>query len=174
MTAIVRDLKSLGQLTAGRRPYRRDVQAVAPHCEHCKQPARLTTGEEIYPHRRDLAHKRFWKCDPCAAYVGCHPPKDSERGGQGDGTVPLGTPANHSLRNLRKHAHALFDPLFRDPGGMTRRDAYAWLRAPERLDLPASEAHIGHFGAEQCLRVIEIMDEHWQTRPIAEQRRAYG
>jgi hypothetical protein len=159
MTATVREFKA--PAGAG-RAFRKDVPSVAPKCQHCERVARLTNGAEIYPHRTDLAHKRFWKCDPCAAFVGCHPPKDSERGGMGDGTVALGRPANHELRNLRKAAHAAFDPMFRESAGrVSRRDAYTWLAG--QLGMSYSECHIGHFTALQCQRVLMVMDAHFST-----------
>ena len=37
-----------------------------------KVDARLTNGEEMYPHRYDLANLPFWKCDVCQNFVGCH------------------------------------------------------------------------------------------------------
>lgn len=83
-------------------------------CPYCHGQVLLTTGEEIYPHRRDLYHKKFYICRPCNAYVGCH-----------DGTtVALGPVANMTLRNIRKRAHAAFDPIWKD-GLMTRKGAYA-------------------------------------------------
>jgi hypothetical protein len=52
-------------------------------CGHCGKPAVLINGRVIYPHRPDLADKRFWACAPCAAHVGCHAGTDR----------PLGSPA---------------------------------------------------------------------------------
>ena len=42
-------------------------------CPYCGRDAHLTTGLHIYNQRRfDLAHKKFWVCRPCKAWVGCH------------------------------------------------------------------------------------------------------
>jgi hypothetical protein len=45
-------------------------------CEH-EVEARLTNGEERYPHRPDLYELPFWKCDACSGYVGCHHKTDN-------------------------------------------------------------------------------------------------
>lgn len=73
-------------------------------CSYCNKPAELVTGKEIYPHRPDLYPKKFWRCRPCTAYVGCHKPN----AGYGDGTRPLGRLANAELRAAKSAAHAAF------------------------------------------------------------------
>lgn len=71
----------------------------APVCPHCERAAKLVTGAAIYPGRSDLHTKKFWRCEPCGAYVGCH----------GLTARPLGTPANAELRRARTllHEHRL-------------------------------------------------------------------
>lgn len=120
-------------------------------CQHCGDPPVLATGRDIYPHRADLHGKRFWVCWPCQAWVGCHPPKRPGCGGHGDGSVPLGRPANAELRALRHRAHVIFDPLWRHKE-MLRSDAYRWLA--QQLRIPKEECHIGHFDMAQCQAVI--------------------
>jgi hypothetical protein len=39
--------------------------AKPPICKTCKTPAVKTDGAEIYPHRKDLIDKVFWKCLGC-------------------------------------------------------------------------------------------------------------
>lgn len=128
-------------------------------CPYCKQPAQLVTGSSIYPHRPDLWNLRFWKCEPCDAYVGCH-----KKGAYfyvggakivSDGTIPLGRLANAELRMAKSEAHAAFDPLWRD-GGMTRSAAYKWLA--HKMGLPAGECHIGEFDVAQCKEVKRLAD----------------
>ena len=70
-------------------------------CPYCNNPAVLVGGDVIYPHRPDLYEKKFWQCDPCDAYVGCHRPGV----GYGDGTRPLGRLANAELREAKKNVH---------------------------------------------------------------------
>jgi len=74
-------------------------------CIECESDteARLVDGGEIYPHRQDLAHKKFWKCADCGNYVGCHP--DSEK--------PLGFIPTAEVRKARREIHAILDPLWR-------------------------------------------------------------
>ena len=68
----------------------------SPVCGYCKQPAALITGAVLYPNKPKLAALRFWHCEPCGAWVGCHPA--ALNSGMGEGTVPLGGLANAELR----------------------------------------------------------------------------
>jgi hypothetical protein len=63
----------------------------------------LFGGDVIYPHRADLSHKIFWRCQNCGNYVGCHP----------GGNKPLGNIPTPELRKARGHIHALLDPLWK-------------------------------------------------------------
>lgn len=118
--------------------------------------ARLTDGCEIYPHRRDLFAKNFYKCDACSGYVGCHPGT----------TNALGTPANAELRNARSLLHErMIDPLWQtadqsvdykpedEAARLTIRRAarsrvYAYLAF--RMKLTRDQTHTGMFTIEQC------------------------
>ncbi len=122
-------------------------------CSYCNKPAELVTGKEIYPHRPDLYPKKFWRCRPCTAYVGCHKPN----AGYGDGTRPLGRLANAELRAAKSAAHAAFDPVWQE-GIVRRGSAYAWLA--DKLGIPPKECHIGEFDVEQCKRVVQIIKEN--------------
>lgn len=122
-------------------------------CAYCNKPAELVGGEEIYPHRPDLYQKKFWRCRPCKAYVGCHKPDV----GYGDGTRPLGRLANAELRAAKSAAHAAFDPVWQE-GVVKRGSAYAWLA--EKLGIQAKQCHIGEFDVDQCKRVVQIVKEH--------------
>ena len=125
---------------------------IPPMCE-CGAFAVLVGGEAIYPHRPDLYHKKFWQCAPCDAYVGCHPPvKANGKGGQGDGTVPLGRLANAELRRWKNSAHRVFDPLWRD-GPMRRKQAYQWLA--KKLGIEFKDCHIGMFDVQLCKQTVE-------------------
>lgn len=81
------------------------------YCCGCKASvsARLTDGQEIYPHHPDLSTLPFWKCDACKNYVGCHH-KTKDR------TRPLGNIPTSEIRNARKHIHAILDPLWKSDG----------------------------------------------------------
>lgn len=84
-------------------------------CARDVQP-RLVSGAEVYPHRPDLAEKRFWKCGACGNYVGCHPGT----------TRALGNIPTPELRAVRMRIHAIIDPLWRGKK-MRRRQVYARL-----------------------------------------------
>ena len=113
------------------------IPGVPPVCPYCDRPARLATGRERWPARRDLASVRVWVCDPCGASVGCHVGTDR----------PLGTLANAYLRDARRRAHAALDPLWRG-GARSRSDVYVWLA--RRLRIPANLCHIATFDADLC------------------------
>lgn len=130
------------------------------HCPYCRSFAVLVGAMRIYPNRDDLAHRKFWFCEPCSAWVGCH-----EAGmGQGDGTQPLGVLTNAAGRTARRAAHAAFDSLW-NSGGLSRNKAYAWLA--KSLDIPLEECHIGHFGEARCARVVELVTEYFADKNTA-------
>lgn len=112
-------------------------------CDYCMKPAVLASGAKIYPHRPDLARKWFYQCEPCDAYVGCHP----------SSTRPLGRLANPVLRSAKRRAHAAFDPLWKNRH-LSRTSAYRLLS--ELMNLKPADTHIGMFNEEQCQKVVEI------------------
>lgn len=116
----------------------------APICNYCNNATKLTTGDKIYPHRPDLYMLKFYICEPCNAYVGCH------KGG--DGIRPLGRVANTELRKAKSKAHAAFDPIWKS-GLMKRGAAYAALA--KSLGIYQDQCHIGMFDVEQCEHVVE-------------------
>lgn len=121
-------------------------------CPYCDRHAELVGGDVIYPHRHDLAHKKFWLCTPCNAWVGCH--------AHGDGSHPLGRLANAELRAAKQSVHAVFDPLWSTPARMRarrRKAAYAWLA--DHLGISRKRCHIGHFDIETCNRAAQICRE---------------
>lgn len=81
--------------------------------------ARLTSGEEIYPHRKDLYSLPFWKCDTCNNFVGCHH-KTKNR------TQPLGCIPTKELKNARQHIHRILDPLWKN-GKFKRNQLYSMI-----------------------------------------------
>lgn len=82
----------------------------------------------------------YW-CEPCDAYVGCH---NNTRN-------PLGTMANKELREWRRKAHAVFDPLWRE-GHMSRKKAYQRLK-----DKMGHTTHIGESDVQMCKQIIKVM-----------------
>jgi hypothetical protein len=114
-------------------------------CPYCSAFAELVSGDVIYPHRRDLAHKKYWLCNPCDAYVGVH--EGSPK------FAPLGRLANRELRDWKQRAHAVFDPLWKR-GTYKRTEAYAVLQ--QKMGLTKEQAHIGKMDVDQCKRVVEL------------------
>jgi len=114
----------------------------AINCNYCGKAAQLVTGDVIYPHREDLYSLKFYLCNSCDAYVGCHKNSDA---------VPLGRLANAELRKAKSAAHAAFDPIWKS-GKMTRNKAYELLAKSLRLD--KKHCHIGMFDVETCEEVI--------------------
>lgn len=125
-------------------------------CDYCGKPAALVGGEFIYAHRPDLFSKRFYLCQPCDAYVGCH---------KGT-TEPLGRLANAELRAAKMAAHAVFDPIWQarlaqkqalDPKyskSMARGGRYKKLA--ELMGMEQKDCHIGFLDVAGCERVVEI------------------
>lgn len=112
-------------------------------CDYCGKVIPLTTGKKVYRHRPDLYEKKFYKCWPCDALVGCHPGTE----------VPLGRLANKELRVAKMAAHAAFDPLWKS-GWKKRGSCYAWLA--ESLGINIKDCHIGMFDVDMCNRVVEV------------------
>lgn len=115
-------------------------------CHYCSRETTRVTGATLYPHRRDLARKRFIACIPCQAWVGVH-------GGTGR---PLGGLANGPLRRARQRAHGAFDPIWKS-GAMKRTKAYAWLA--KQLGIDVERCHIAMFNETTCDRVVAICME---------------
>lgn len=114
-------------------------------CPYCQEKAAKLFGKKIYPHRPEHAHKIFWACLPCGAWVGCVP----------GGDKPMGRLADKQLRSAKVRAHEAFDPLWR-VGGLSRTEAYAWLQ--EELGLTPEQCHIGLFDLDGCEAVINAVN----------------
>lgn len=122
-----------------------------PICSYCNKQSKLVGGEHLYPHRPDLFSKFFYACDPCDAYVGCHP--ENKRRGE-DGKRPLGRLANYELRRAKNLAHRAFDGLWQERG-WNRSKAYRWLAS--ELKISTDECHIGMMDVDSCERVVRVV-----------------
>jgi len=109
-------------------------------CEKKVEP-RLTSGEETYPHRHDLAPLPFWICDECRNFVGCHHKTDNP-------TRALGCIATQEIKNARKHIHALLDPIWKS-GKMTRKEIYSKLS-----EATGRKYHTGNIRSIEEARII--------------------
>ena len=113
-------------------------------CIECGNEPRLTDGSEIYPHRPDLASKRFYKCDTCpSSYCGCHP----------DTTTPLGYPCGSATRKARGEAHAVIDPIWREKKA-SRKTVYFELA--RRLQIPLEECHVAWMTADEARDAAQV------------------
>lgn len=113
-------------------------------CPYCQQPAKLVDSKVIY----GTSYGNMWLCRPCDAYVGVHKNDGLNR--------PLGTLANAETRRWRGHAHAAFDPIWKD-GKMKRGAAYGLLA--RLMELPEKEAHIAMFTVAQCKELIRRIEK---------------
>lgn len=86
----------------------------------------------------------IWLCRDCDAYVGCH--KNTK--------TPKGRfLADKNLREARKLAHAIIDPLWREKG-YSRKEVYIRLS-----DAFGYEIHIGDTETpEQCEEIIRTAE----------------
>ena len=122
------------------------------NCDYCGKEAPLVTGEKIYPHRKDLYSLKFYECEPCEAYVGCHKPHPKHNP---NGDRPLGRLATKMLRMYKSQAHSVFDKLWRDTEIFkSRSEAYKWLSGVMKKE--QKDTHIGMFNEEECEQVINL------------------
>lgn len=111
-------------------------------CQYCGHEVIYTSNAEIYG--KEYGNGKCYKCNNCDAYVGVH-----------DGTdIPLGILANIELRNLKKKAHAMFDPIWK------RKKKYRWQcyhQLALKLDIPVKECHFGWFNKDMLEKSIQIL-----------------
>ena len=109
-------------------------------CPYCKGSTQYVDSAVIYGRSFGM----IYLCKPCDAWCGVHK-SESQRA--------LGRLANAELRELKKQAHAAFDPLWKT-GKMSRTQAYKQLS--NYLKIEKRFTHIGMFSPKTCLRVIEF------------------
>lgn len=115
-------------------------------CPYCAKEAHWVENKEIYGKNYGKSYM-MWLCKSCDAYVGCH----------NNTRQPLGTLANKELRELRKQAHAVFDPFWKE-WGMKRQDAYKMLSAKF-----GKQMHIGESTKEECMAIIKVFQDQPNT-----------
>jgi hypothetical protein len=136
---------------------------IEPKCTHCGKLAKLVGGDMIYPHRPDLADRKFYLCFGCDSYVGCH---------AGEKNKPLGYPANPELRRARSLLHKeRFDPVWMEAwrdyvaeptveekvrfSRIARARTYAFLAS--RMGMTRQETHISMLDLEGCRAAWQIL-----------------
>jgi hypothetical protein len=130
------------------------------YCCGCKSDvsATLTTGEEVYPHRKDLHELPFWLCETCQNFVGCHYKTD-------DSTRPLGVIATPIIKKARQLIHRRFDPLWKT-GIYSRKGAYATIS-----ELIGYEYHTAEIRTmDQVERVMEAIAKMTALPPTFKSR----
>ena len=80
-----------------------DMEVYCCECSE-KVEAIKTTGEKVYPHRKDLYNLVFWECPHCNNFVGTH--KNSKN------NAPLGCICGKELKQAKMKIHDILDPLW--------------------------------------------------------------
>lgn len=119
-------------------------------CPHCASNVELVDNIKIYRTKSYGAWPYAYLCmgKDCRSYVGLHPYT----------TIPLGTLATATMRDARKKAKAVFEPLWRD-GNMSRTKAYSWLATQLGIK-DHNDCHIGYFDVMMCKQVIEVCERY--------------
>ena len=111
-------------------------------CPYCKGIGTLQPGDRVWPGK---SLPSLYVCEnhpACNTYVRCHSGSDK----------PLGTLAGERLRRLRKLAHGVFDPIWKDSGNELGRSA-AYNAAAAVMGVEG-EFHIGNLNEEECEHFI--------------------
>lgn len=72
-------------------------------CEKVVQ-GRLTNGKEVYPDKPELKRRRFYVCDTCKGFIGCHDWKKCKN-------VPIGSIPTKELAEKRKEVFEELKPI---------------------------------------------------------------
>lgn len=120
-------------------------------CPHCSASVAIVNNSAIYHGFSYGEWPWAYACTnrACFAYVGMHPFT----------AIPLGTLATAEIREARKRAKKLFNPLWETGSArrMTRAEAYTKLAAA--LGIPVAECHFGWFTVDQCNAAIAAINE---------------
>lgn len=114
-------------------------------CIYCGDKVGLVSNATVYG--KEYGNGKCYKCESCDSYVGVHP----------DLKTPLGILANKELRELKKKAHFLFDPIWNKKDGISRTGAYN--RLAIKLGIPTEQCHFGWFDKDMLLKTIEVLKE---------------
>lgn len=113
-------------------------------CPYCNKEAEYWENKMIYGRNYGKSYMCYY-CKDCDTYVWCH----------NNTTKPLWTIVNRELRELRKQAHSLFDPLWKW-WDMSRWKAYRILKKHFW-----KEIHIGESDKEMCIKIINYLKENY-------------
>ena len=109
-------------------------------CQHCKNEAEWVSNAEVYGKPYGTSYM-IWLCRPCDAFVGCH----------NNTKTPKGRfLAKQDLREARKRAHAVIDPLWQSKK-YKRKTVH--IRLKEAF---GKEVHVGDTETvEECEEIIK-------------------
>lgn len=111
--------------------------------------AKLLSGVDVYPHRKDLAALPFWGCDECGNFVGCHHKTKNP-------TNPLGVIPTPELKKARSHIHRILDPIWKTKR-MSRGGVYNEI-ATRKGDKDYHTAEIRSIEeAREVYRIVQII-----------------
>ena len=121
-----------------------DKYPIPTKCIHCGGDVVYTSNSEIYG--KEYGNGKCYLCITCRSYVGVH-----------DGTdIPLGILATEELRELKKKAHNLFDPIWKS------KKKYRWQCYQQlalKLEIPHEECHFGWFDKDRLLKAIDLLEQ---------------
>mgnify|MGYP001597063774 FL=1 len=108
-------------------------------CPHCQGQVGIKKNSVVYNGKCYGEWPWIYMCldRSCDSYVGMHPFTN----------IPLGTLANHEIREARKKAKAKFQSL--SAGLDLRRDVMYQMLADE-MGIKKKDCHFGHFDVQQC------------------------
>ena len=86
-----------------------------------------------------------YQCTSCKAHVGVHPSTN----------LPLGTLADHALRESRIASKDLFQRVLK-VRGLSRTRGYQWLASG--MEIPKESCHFGWFELKDCERAKSICE----------------
>lgn len=126
-------------------------------CVECDEhvQAKLVTGAMVYSDLPKVARDKFWMCNSCKNFVGCH--KNANKNKQ----KPLGVIANKELRQMRMNIHNVLDQIWREEKRMKRTELYAILS--KELGYEYHTGDIVSIGqGERVLEIVDFIDENYK------------
>lgn len=122
-------------------------------CPYCGDKSEFIDSKEIY----GKSYGKMYSCKKCNAYVGVH-----------EGTeISLGRLANKELREKKKEAHLVLDPLWKKKIDIdkvskyeARSCAYNWISAT--LNINPKFCHIGMMDIETCNKLISLCKKFYK------------
>jgi hypothetical protein len=120
-------------------------------CPHCGGEVRIVNNSAIYHGRSYGEWPWAYACvnRACFAYVGMHPFT----------AIPLGTLATAEIREARKRAKNLFNPLWETGKARRMSRTQAYTKLADALGIPVGECHFGWFDVNQCNAAIAAIKE---------------